>query len=51
MAFFTYKIKFPDLVLVSFMPYTYNIQGRRVGTRDRQTMTADKEFHFLISNL
>ena len=26
-AFFTHTIKFPDLKLVSFMAYTYNIQG------------------------
>ena len=40
MAFSTYKIKFPDLKLVPFIPYTYNIhitQGWYDGTRDQQT--------------
>ena len=31
-AFFTYKIKFPDLKLVPFMAYTYNIQCWHDGT-------------------
>ena len=31
-AFFTYTIKFPVLKLVSFMAYTYNIQGWHDGT-------------------
>ena len=33
MAFSTYIVKFPAFKLVSFMPYTYNIQGWRDGTR------------------
>ena len=40
-AFFTYKIKFTDLKLVSFMAYTYNIQGRRDGTSDVTTSADD----------
>ena len=32
-AFFTYIIKFPAFKLVSFMAYTYNIQGWWDGTR------------------
>ena len=32
-AFFTYIIKFPAFKLVSFMAYTYNIQGWKDGTR------------------
>ena len=31
-AFYTYRIKFPDLRLVPFVAYTYNIQGRHDGT-------------------
>ena len=31
-AFFTYNIIFPDLKLVSFLAYTYNIQGWCDGT-------------------
>ena len=32
MAYFTYIVKFPDLKLVPFMAYTYNIQGWGDGT-------------------
>ena len=32
-AFFTYIVKFPAFQLVSFMAYTYNIQGWQDGTR------------------
>ena len=32
-AFFTYVVKFPAFKLVSFMAYTYNIQGWQDGTR------------------
>ena len=38
-AFFTYKIKFTDLKSVSFMVYTYIIQGW--GQRDRTMGLAD----------
>ena len=31
-AFFTYKIKFPDLKMVSFMSYTHNIGSPIDGT-------------------
>ena len=52
MAFFTQKIKFPDLQLVPFMPYTYNIQGWHDGTRDQQTMLKGSNLNFqLMSNL
>ena len=37
-AFYTYIVKFSDLKVVSFMLYTYNIQGRCDGTRHRQMM-------------
>ena len=34
-------------MVVSFKPYTYNIQGRRVGTRRQQTtLTLTRNFTF-----
>ena len=55
-AFFTYIVKFPAFKLLSFMAYTYNIQGWRDGTRRRPhrpgPMTATPwQPHSLMSTL
>ena len=45
MAFFTYIVKFPAFKLVSFMAYTYNIQGWRDGTRRQSPLARPRDSH------
>ena len=50
-AFFTYIVRFPDFRLLSFMAYTYNIQGWQDRTRRRPPLAQPCDSHPMTAGI